>query len=381
MRESENGGIKNRESESRQSTEEVSASGSRFSDSLILSFSDSRIPLLLADRSACLRALVLQALLGKAGDNPEVIELRALREHDPLVAPLLAAQEPDGAWRKGELVWLGDAQRLTTFALMRLGFLGFGPETGAVSHGADFLFSLQREDGAWELPTGNPEIEGHEGYTMAPLQTALPLRALAMAGYAQDPRAERAYEWLLAQRLDDGAWPTGIAAGGTRGRVAGYRKMPHSRWGCRSNTTGALLCLAYHPERCHGPEAQQALDLLLGRETREASTLGYEVTRLIGVAPTRGFFTFYGRFDLAVILDLCRRIGATLEDPRVASIVAFVRDLQGPYGLWDVTPPQAARWVTFDLLRTLSGMDRAGNWMSYEPRTPFQTYPKQPRRY
>lgn len=381
MRESENGRMQNQESENEQAPEGLSVSGSRFSDSLILSFSHSLIPLLLADRSACLRVLVLQELLGKDGDDPEVEELRALRERDPLVAPLLAAQEPDGAWRRAELVWLGDAQRLTMLALMRLGFLGFGQEHDAVRQGAAYLFSLQRQDGAWELPRGNPETEGHEGYTMAPLQTALPLRALAMCGYAQDPRAERAYEWLLAQRLDDGAWPTGIAGGGTRGRVAGYRKMPRSRWGCRSNTTGALLCLAYHPERRTGPEARRALDLLLGRETREASTLGYEVTRLIGVTPTRGFFTFYGRFDLAVVLDLCRRSGATLEDPRVADIVAFVRELQGPYGLWDVTPPQASRWVTFDLLRTLSRLDTAGDWVSHEPRTPFQTYPKTPRRY
>jgi hypothetical protein len=34
-----------------------------------------------------------------------------------------------------------------------------------------------------------------------------------MSGFAEDPRAEQAYAWLLAQRLPDGAWPTGIASG------------------------------------------------------------------------------------------------------------------------------------------------------------------------
>jgi hypothetical protein len=52
---------------------------------------------------------------------------------------------------------------------------------------------------------------------MVPLQTALPLRALAMCGYATDPRAERAYAWLLAQRLEDGAWPTGKRAAARTG--------------------------------------------------------------------------------------------------------------------------------------------------------------------
>jgi hypothetical protein len=271
---------------------------------------------------------------------------------------------------------------MTMLALMRLGYLGFDQSHPAVARGAAFLFSLQRGDGAWESPrTGEDAGEDHEGYSMIPLQTALPLRALAMCGYAEDPRAERAYEWLLSQRLEDGAWPTGIAGGGTYGYVAGYRKMPRSRWGCRSNTTGALLCLAHHPERRSGPEARRALDLLLGRETRETRTLGFEVTRLIGAVPTRGFLTFYGRFDLAQVLDLCWRIGATLDDPRVAELAAFVKELQGPYGLWDVEAPQASRWVTFDLLRSLSRLDETGEWISREPRTPFQPYPAKPQRY
>jgi hypothetical protein len=340
------------------------------------------LPLLLADPSPCLRWLVLRELLDRTGDDVEVRELAALREGDPLVAPLVAAQEDDGAWQRGDPAWTqGGALRMTMLALMRLGYLGFGPDHPAVARGAAYLFAQQREDGAWDALRGYRDQEENEGYSMVPLQTALPLRALAMCGYAADPRAERAYAWLLDQRLEDGAWPTGLAGGGTYGYVAGYRKMPHSRWGCRSNTTGALLCLAHHPDRRTGPAARRALDLLLGRETRETSTLGYEVARLTGAEATRGFMTFYGRFDLAQMLDLCWRVGATRDDPRVAEIVAFVEDLQGPYGLWDVQPPQAARWVTFDLLRSLARLDAAGDWVSREPRTPFQTYPKAPRRY
>ena len=293
----------------------------------------------------------------------------------------MAAQEADGAWRRGDLAWQGDAQRMTMLALMRLGYLGFGREHPAVARGAAYLFSCQRADGAWGPPRSYQESDDNEGYSMVPLQTALPLRALAMCGYAGDPRAERGYQWLLARRLVDGTWPTGIAGGGTYGYVAGYRKMPHSRWGCRSNTTGVLLCLAHHPERRSGLEARRALDLLLGRETREASSLGHEVSRLIGATPTRGFMTYYGRFDLGQILDLAWRIGATLSDARVADIVTFVQGLQGKYGLWHIEPPQASRWVTFDLLRSLSRLDQTGDWVTYEPRTPFQTYPKRPRRY
>jgi hypothetical protein len=341
-------------------------------------------PLLLADPSPALRWLVLREMLGRPDDDPEVRELTELREMDPLVADLLALQATDGSWMSAPINTL----QATSQALMRLGYLGFGSDHRAVQRGAEYLFSQQQEDGAWPLagtwrvPDSIESAEAHEGYSMVPLQTAIPLRSLAMCGYATDPRAEKAYDWLLAQRLDDGVWPTGIAAG-NYGYVGGYRRLAHSRWGCRSNTTGALICLAHHPEHRRGPEARRALDLLLGRETREKHTLGFEVARLIGIEPTRGFLTYFARFDLALVLDLCWRVGATPEDRRVAEAMAFVKEQQGSYGLWEYAPrPQASRWVTFDVLRSLSRLEASeGDWQGFEPRTPFQAYPRRPRRY
>ena len=376
-----------------------------FQSSNLPTFQSSTLPILLADPSPCLRLLVLRELLGRPDGDPEVQELIALREQDPLVADLFRAQGADGPALSGvkglvadNLAWRGGSLRATALALMRLGYLGFGPEHPAVQRGAAHLLALQQEDGAWPIPGegegfdaeaqrrgGTQRGEGREGYSMIPLQTAIPLRALAACGYAADPRAERAYAWLLAQRLPDGAWPTGMAGGltaGNYGYVAGYRRLAHSRWGCRSNTTGSLICLALHPARRAGPEARRALDLLLGRETREQQALGFEVARLVGAEPARGFLTFFARFDLALVLDLCWRVGATLEDERVAELVKWVGGLQGAYGLWEYAArPQASRWVTFDLLRSLSRLDREGDWLSAEPRTPFQAYPRQRRRF
>jgi hypothetical protein len=337
--------------------------------------------LLLADPSPCLRLLTLRELLNRPDDDPEVRELISLRETDVLVTDLLELQEPDGSWERAGPASHTGKLRATSLALTRLGYLGFGSDHPAVRRGAEYLFSCQQKDGAWPLPDARTTTDELAGYSMVPLQTALPLQGLAACGYPSDPRAERAYDWLLAQRLPDGAWPTGIASG-NYGYVAGYRRLAHSRWGCRSNTTGVLICLAHHPERRTAPEARRALDLLLGRETREKHPLGFEVARLIGVEPARGFFTYYARFDLALLLDLCWRVGAAQEDERVAEVAEFVHRMQGPYGLWEYTPrPQASRWVTFDLLRSLSRLDRAADWSSMEPRTPFRAYAKRRRRF
>jgi hypothetical protein len=342
------------------------------------------IALLLADPSPSLRALVLRELMGRPDEDPEVRELAGLRTADPIVADLLALQAADGSWGPADVVGLsvGDRLHTTARALLRLGYLGFGPDE-AVQRGAEWLCAQQCDDGAWPLPRADDDGEGQEGYSIISLQTSLPLRGLAACGYATDPRAERGYEWLLAQRLPDGAWPTGIASG-NYGYVAGYRRLAHSRWGCRSNTTAALACLALHPTRCRSPAAQRGLDLLLGRETREAAVLGFEVARTIGAEAARGFMTTFARFDAAQILDLCWRIGAATDDPRVADLIAFVGGLQGPFGLWDYAArPQASRWVTFDVLRSLKqlGGGRGEEWVSLEPRTPFQAYPRRARRY
>ncbi|MFO7698568.1 MAG: prenyltransferase/squalene oxidase repeat-containing protein [Anaerolineae bacterium] len=345
------------------------------------------VPLLLADRSPCLRLRVLRDLLGRPDDDPEVRELAALVDADPLVSELADSQEDDGSWSLPALGTASGPVLRTAQALARLGTLGLPTAHHAVQRAAEYLYGQQREDGSWPLVTVPEEHDEAGRPDMIPLQTALPLRGLAAAGFATDPRAERAYDWLLAQRLDDGAWPTGLASGDYR-YVAGYRRLPHSRWGCRSNTTGALLCLAHHPERRYSPGARRALDHLLGRETREAYAVGFDVARLIGAEPVRGFLTTFARYDLGLLAFLCARIGAGRDDERVAALADDLRALQGPFGLWEYAArPQASRWVTFDLLLSLSAIDAgdasgiAGDWVSLEPRTPFAPYRHERPRY
>jgi hypothetical protein len=345
-----------------------------------------RASLLLANPSPSLRLLVLQDLLNLPEDDEEVRELKKLQEEDLLILRFLTLQNEDGSWRGGE----GDGFvlgkiRLTAQALMGLGYFGLGPEHSAVKRGAEFIFAQQQDDGSWPLVTKGALLNGANSsdikYHMIPLQTALPLLGLAWAGYATDPRAEKAYDWLLEEQLPQGGWPSGrhykkyIFA-------AGYRRLAHSKFGCRTNTTATVSALALHPKRRTSQAARRGLDLLLAHEHRQAHTLGFEVARIIGAERPRGGFTYFKRYDVAQILDLSWRIGASLEDGRVADNVRFVKELQGPYGLWEYQRhPEVSHWVTFDLLRSLSRLDEETNWFSMEPRTPFQPYPKKPRRF
>jgi hypothetical protein len=344
------------------------------------------VPLLLADPSPSLRMLVLRDLLNNPENDEEVWELKKLQEEDPLILNFLALQNAEGSWRGREG---GDAVigkiRLTAQALMGLGYAGLSREHAAVKRGAEFIFAHQQEDGSWPLSTQEAVLDDTQlsdiKYHMIPLQTALPLLGLAWAGYATDPRAERAYDWLLEEQLPQGGWPSGrhhekyIFA-------AGYRRLAHTKFGCRTNTTAAVSALALHPKQRTSQAARRGLDLLLAHEQRQAHTLGFEVARIMGAERPRGSFTYFRRYDVAQILDLSWRIGASLEDERVADNVKFVKELRGPYGLWEYKRhPEVSRWITFDLLRSLSRLDDETDWLSMEPRTPFQPYPKKPRRF
>ena len=359
------------------------------------------LPLLLGDSSPSLRLLILRELLHKEDTDPEVIELKELQANDPLIVELLKFQQKNGSWKGIDSLGLAMANPIlnTTQALCRLAYLGYNKDHPAVAKAAEYLFSFQLNSGAWPgvvnasmalwmkettKKSTEPYFEhSQHGKLISPGLTGFPLRSLAMCGYAKDPRSEKAYDFLLTLLTPDGAWPYMISPDGDIGYEAvGYRRMPNSRYGCRSNTSVVLNSFAYHPERRYSEEVQRALDLLLARETRERQNLGFEVARMIGTESAHGFLTYYARFDVAMILDLCWRIGATKEDPRVADLIKYILEIQGNYGLWEYEPkPQASRWVTFDILRSLSKIDETGDWFTLQPRTRYESYPKKPKRH
>jgi hypothetical protein len=338
---------------------------------------DAAAALLLCDSSPALRYRVLTELLDAPLDDPEAADLDRRRRAAPEVERLLATGAASGGGA-GEGAG-GDLKQLA-FTLCRLAWLRVDRRHPGVCRIAERIFARQQADGSFPL---SAFTRGHgEGrYSMVPLQVSLPLRGLAAAGYATDPRAERAYEWLLEQRLGDGAWPMGMAAG-QPGYIAGYRKLPGSK-GCRANTQGALACLVLHPERRRSDATRQALDLLLQRETRDEWALGSELARLVGVEPSAGFVTFYARFDLAFLLDLTARAGASTDDARVADLAGFLLDRRGPHGLWEhPAHPELTRWLTFDLLTSLRRLRvGGGDWVGVAPRVPFRAYPKRQRRH
>ena len=342
--------------------------------------------LLLGDPSPSLRWRAAIELDGATEGDDDVKAWRGEIDNSELVRSLVA-----------RLAGSGDNFRAAGYLLCQLAYLGYrGPEVDAA---VEAIFSLQKSDGSWPLSRDGadkpppkrrrgmppPRLPRAESYRVVPIQTVHPLRGVAAAGYATDPRAERAYEWLLAQRLNDGSWTGSHKADlGLDGRSSGedpdYRRLTRGD-GCRATTTGAVACLALHPERRRSDAARIGVDHLLARETREPATIGWEVSRLVGLEPALGLITFYVTFDQAFLLDLASRCDVSPEDRRVRDLVAYLETLRGPYGLWQhPVHPQLSRWLTFDIecsLRRLAG----GDWIGNEEPATFTPYKKPRRRY
>ncbi len=326
--------------------------------------------LLLGDPSPSLRWRAARELEGANDEDDEVTawrtEIDRSEEIDALVARLAAAEARP--YVAGHL-------------LCQLAYLGYrGP---AMAAAVEKIFGVQQPDGSWSIPPVGPgPIEGPRFITM---QTVVPLRGIAAAGFATDPRAERAYEWLLAIRLQDGSWPAGPKAdlgqaGSPMPPEKEYRRLTRGL-GCRSATTGAVACLAMHPERRRSDVARIGVDHLLARETRDSSTLGWEVSRLVGLERAMGQVTFYATFDLAFLLDLASRCGVSPQDRRVHDLVNHLDTLRGPYGLWQhSTHPQLAGWLSLDLESSLRRLED-GDWIGNEEPAALTTNRRGPRRY
>lgn len=321
--------------------------------------------------SHCLRWQVVRDL---GLETEELVELEEMRRQDAILQTLLKFQNSDGSFRPDKLTATSSVIQATAIALTKLEFFGFDNSMPEVERAASYLFSIQHKDGSW--PCQNVDVADGEAYDMVPLQTAYPLWGLASVGYAKHPQAEKGYDWLLSKQLDDGAWPVGTASG-NYGYIAGYRKLPNSRQGCRVNTICALLAFSYHEVRKKDTKIRRGLDVLLGRQTYDRYCMGYNAARCIGVEPSSGFFSYFAYHDIVIIAELVVRFGGGLQDNRIEKLVIFVNECQNPMGLWEYEKsPAVTHWLTYRLGKAIEKIEYNDSWININPSVSLNAYKK-----
>ncbi len=121
----------------------------------------------------------------------------------PEAQKILKKQQADGSWgkaAKNPAVYPPNHNALVeTFKSFRLLVerYGFTKDHPAIPKAAEFLFTFQTKEG---------DIRGFIGNQYATYYTGYVLALLVQAGYAEDNRIEKAFQWLLSMRQNDGAW-------------------------------------------------------------------------------------------------------------------------------------------------------------------------------
>ncbi len=217
------------------------------------------VPALLAAGDPAIRYFVERDLLEKSVDSITI--LWGL----PQVKQILQKQSADGSWPVKRSVKPNDVNyhlietwRWFRYLIQQYGMTRDHP---AVEKAAEYLFSCQTSEG---------DFRGFLANQYATYYSGAIIGLLVQAGYADDPRIENGFRWLLDMRQDDHGWTIPILTHkldrSTLYRLTSEyaeplkpdRSKPFSH-----NWTGMVLrAFAAHPEYRKSEEAKVACEFI-----------------------------------------------------------------------------------------------------------------------
>ncbi len=317
------------------------------------------IPPLLASGNEALQYLVRRDLLDEeAGPVNQLWEL-------PGALKILIKQNPDGSFpfpagkNKHPAI---NYRLIETWKQFRylVEVFGFTRKHPQGEKASEFLFSCQTEAG---------DFRGFLANQYATYYTGAILSLLIQAGYADDPRADKGFRWLLSMRQDDGGWSVPIITHPFSGKemyrltsrrmnpVEPDRSKPFSH-----NATGMVLrAFAVHGARRKSAAAKHAANLLADRFFQPDAYTSYKAASYW----IRFQYPFWWN-NLVAALDSATRIGLGAEDERIGRALQWLIDHQEADGLWRDTyakPPAKGKetpktrgargWVSLVVCRVL----------------------------
>ena len=253
----------------------------------------------------------------------------------PEAVRILKKQQTDGAWhRPGEIKHPAINYRLIeTWRHFRylVEQYGFTKEHPQAQKAAEFLFACQTQEG---------DIRGMLANQYATYYTGAIMALLIQAGYADDPRIEKGFQWLLAMRQDDQGWTVPIVTHKLN-RETLYRltseyaeplKADRSKPFSHSCMGMVLRAFAVHPVYRNSEAARVAADLLKSRFFQPDAYTSYHAASYW----VRFEYPFWWN-NLVAALDSLAQIGLSKEDDQITKALEWLRDHQEKDGLWKVS--------------------------------------------
>ena len=335
------------------------------------------------------RFFTVTGLLGEpaeGGEPAESGEASAARREvmtKGAVPQILAAQGDDGHWG-GPGRFYTDKYRGTVWQLIVLAELGADPADARVRAACEAILRDAQEPESGGFST---EVSRKAGGGLAsgvvPCLTGNLVFSLARLGMLDDPRVQRAVDWIATwQRCDDGEGEA--PSGGPYDRY----EMCWGRHTCHMGAVKALKGLAEIPPERRSPAVRRTLadgtEFILRHHVHKRS---HDLARDSKPGWKRFGFPLMYQTDVLEILGILAQLGAVdpsapsvgqaasspLLDPRAREALDLVdsrRDAQGRWKLQDTmngkfvvdieTKGEPSRWVTLRALTVLKAAGRPG---------------------
>lgn len=255
----------------------------------------------------------------------------------PEVQKLVKTQNSDGSWRsKSPSIQKNPAQNYHLFEMFKhtnilTNVYGMTRDHPCIKKAMEYLFSRQTEEG---------DIRGIIGEQYAPYYNGLIVANLNRAGYVNDPRVERVFEWLLTMRQNDGGWIIGspgcLGSYSAEERyalttqfVGTRRDFDRNKPSGHAGTGMVIRAFATHPHHRTSVHARRAAELLADSLFERNTNASYR--------HPDNWLRFKYPFwwtDLVSALDSLSRIGISRHHPKIERALIWLVDNQLPTGLW-----------------------------------------------
>ena len=259
----------------------------------------------------------------------------------PEIHKILQKQQPDGSWKSlsknnensGIKYPLIETWKQFRYLIQQYEMNNAHP---AVEKASEYLFSCQTDEG---------DIRGILANQYAPYYTGAIMYLLIKAGYENDPRIEKGFEWLLKMRQYDGGWVIGspgmigvnlsrsemndLTSNKSRKTMKAFDKSkPFSAAG-----TGMVLrAFAAHSSYKKSEYALKAANLLKSKFFKKDNWTSYQHPDNW----VRFQFPFWWT-NIVSALDSISLIRLPKEDSDVKNALNWIIDHQEIDGLWNVS--------------------------------------------
>jgi hypothetical protein len=248
---------------------------------------------------------------------------------DPHLAKLLKKQNQDGSWSYPKRANANPNENydlLQTYRNLRVLIETYGMDKNkeCVTQAVEFLLGSQSSEG---------DFRGIFGSQYAPHYTAGMLELIIKAGYENDPRVHKTFQWFEDTRQEDGGWAWPLRTSNTAYQDAIVLDYPvqsdYSKPFSHALSLFVIRAYAVHPNFRESFTAKKTGKLIKSRFFKADK---YADRKSVGY-----WFKFQYPFwwgNLLTALDSLSRLGFKMDDPDVNKGLEWFYDNQLESGLW-----------------------------------------------